>query len=122
MFDAVPISSVSILFTKFTCPFGGMTREIIDVPFPRASVKPLINYLMITNARAKGKYTGTKRKRELVFERHDTRGVKERALKRKGLIKREKKKTPSHLFLLLLGAFSLVSSAGANENSLITNE
>ena len=50
------------------------------------------------------------------------RGVKERALKRKGLIKREKKKTPSHLFLLLLGAFSLVSSAGANENSLITNE
>jgi hypothetical protein len=48
-----------------------MTREIIDVPFPRASVKPLINYLMITNVRARGKYTGTKRKRESVFERHD---------------------------------------------------
>ena len=43
MFEAVPISSVNILFTKFTCPFGGMTREIIEVPFPRASVKPLIN-------------------------------------------------------------------------------
>ena len=47
MFDAVPISSVSILFTKFTWPFGGMTREIIEVPFPRASVKPLINYFII---------------------------------------------------------------------------
>jgi len=35
------------LFTKFTWPFGGMTREIIEVPFPRASVKPLINYFII---------------------------------------------------------------------------
>jgi hypothetical protein len=28
---------------------------------------------MITSARARGKYTGMKRKRESVFERHDTR-------------------------------------------------
>ena len=45
---------------------------------------------------------GAERKRES-FERHDTRGVKERALKSRGL-RREKKKKPSHLFLL--GAFS----------------
>jgi len=43
------------LFTKFTWPFGGMTREIIEVPFPRASVKPLINYFIIVLSQKKKK-------------------------------------------------------------------
>jgi hypothetical protein len=44
MFEAVPISSVNILFTNGICPFGGMTNDIIDVPFPLASVNPLMSY------------------------------------------------------------------------------
>jgi hypothetical protein len=66
--------------------------------------------------------TPVRRERENQYSNATTRasGVKERALKRKGLKRREKKKTPSHLFLVL-GAFSLIASAGANENSH-TNE
>ena len=69
MFDAVPISSVSILFTKFTWPFGGMTREIIEVPFPRASVKPLINYFIIASSQKKKRSANAREKKARDRER-----------------------------------------------------
>lgn len=37
MFDAVPYSSASILLTREIWSLGGMTREIMDVPLPRAA-------------------------------------------------------------------------------------
>ena len=47
MFVAVPISSINIFCTRFTCPFGGITSEIIDVPFPRASSSFLMSYVRV---------------------------------------------------------------------------
>lgn len=41
MFEAVPISSASILEVRLIWPLGGMTSEIMEVPLPRASWRPL---------------------------------------------------------------------------------
>lgn len=52
MFDAVPYSSVSILFVSAICERGGMTSEIIDVPLPRARSSDLISFLRSERGRA----------------------------------------------------------------------
>ena len=123
MFEAVPISSVNILFTKFTCPFGGMTREIIEVPFPRASVKPLINCAwseaceraIASELRRRPRFCRTRRsvspgppKRER--EREDVADERERERER------ENEKRPHHL-----GAFKNTSSSSSSNNT-ITND
>jgi len=45
--DAVPYSSESILLTREIWSPGGMMREIMDVPFPRAACRFLINFFTL---------------------------------------------------------------------------
>lgn len=47
IFAAVPISSASILLTCTTESFGGMIKEIIEVPEPLAASRDLINFLIL---------------------------------------------------------------------------
>ena len=61
MLDAVPYSSVSILFSFEICSPGGQTRLIILVPAPRAFVNVLINFLIfhISIAFSSSVFSGT---------------------------------------------------------------
>jgi len=47
MLDAVPYSSDNILFTREIWSPGGMMREIIEVPFPRAASKFLMSFFTL---------------------------------------------------------------------------
>merc|ERR1719216_566601 len=42
--DAVPCSWSNKLLICATCPLGGTINDIIEVPFPRASERRLINF------------------------------------------------------------------------------
>ena len=44
IFEAVPYSSASILATREIWSRGGITKEIIEVPFPRASVSDFTSF------------------------------------------------------------------------------
>lgn len=47
MLLAVPYSSLNILFTRDIWSPGGMIRDIIEVPFPRAACKFLISFFTL---------------------------------------------------------------------------
>jgi len=47
MLDAVPYSSESILLTREIWSPGGIMREIMEVPFPRAAWRFLISFFTL---------------------------------------------------------------------------
>ena len=59
MLDAVPASSVSILLVKLIWPLGGITKEIMDVPLPRASSRPFTSCTRVFGGDGDGKWART---------------------------------------------------------------